>query len=202
MRKLVQLFAILVLGITFTACESEYSKTVKRELKTEVVHEDLILGLKLGQTQKEFYEHCWQLNKEQLISQGSGNQFAKHIMELDSAAENPEKVEMLFYGIFDTAKVIRGMHMKFSYLKWALWNEAYQSDVLVQELQKKYLKEYDGNPFIEITINEGVNAYVKVDGNREILIYPNTNKDVTVKFRDLRYTLSKEQKAKVSDQSS
>lgn len=189
MRKTIQLFLFLAIGITFAACESEYSKTVKRELKTGVIHEDLILDLKLGQTQKEFYDHCWELNKQGIVSQGSGNKFAKHTMLLDSTAQNPEKVEMLFYGIFDEEKVMHGMHMKFSYVRWSLWNEAYQSDVLVEKLQEKYLKEYPGNPFIEITVKEEVKAYAKIDGNREILIYPNSDKDVTVKIGDLRYKL-------------
>jgi len=79
--------------------------------------------------------------------------------------------------------------MIFSYVAWAPWNEAYQSEVLVEKLQEKYLKEYPGNPFIEITINEDIKAYAKVDGNREILVYPNTLKDVTVKISDLRYKL-------------
>ena len=187
MRKAVQLFLLLAIGITFAACESDYSRTVKRELKTGVIHEDLILGLKMGQTQKEFYDHCWKLNKQKVISQGSGNKFAKQLILLDSTAQNQDKVEMLFYGIFDAEKVMRGMHTKFSYLKWAPWNEAYQSTVLVEKLQEKYIKEYPGNPFIEITIKGDVKAYVKVDGNREILVYPNTTKDVTVKIRDLRY---------------
>ena len=189
MKKNIQLFLFLAMGITFIACESEYSKTVKNELQTGVVHEDLILGLKLGQTQKDFYDHCWQLNKQKLVSQGSGNKFAKHFMLLDSTAQNPEKVEMLFYGIFDEAKVMHGMHMKFSYVAWAPWNKQYQSGILIKKLQEKYLRDYGGNPFIEIIVNKDVKAYTKIDGNREILIYPNTAKEVTVKMEDLRYKL-------------
>lgn len=189
MRKTVQLFLLLAIGLTFATCQSEYSKTVKQELQTGVIHEDLILGLKIGQTQKEFYDHCWQLNKQEIINQGSGNRFAKQFMLLDSTAQNPERIERLFYGIFDEAKVMQGMHMKFSYVKWAPWNEAYQSDMLVKKLQERYIKKYQGNPFIEITINKDVKAYAKVDGNREILIYPSSPKDVTVKIGDLRYKL-------------
>ena len=189
MRKIIKLFLFFSIGIVFIACESEYSKTVKKELQTNVIHEDLILGLKVGQTQKEFYDHCWQLNKQQLISQGSGNQFAKQTMLLDSTAQNPEKIEMLFYGIFDEAKMMHGMHMIFSYVQWAPWNKQFQSPALINALQQKYLKEYPGNPFIEVAIKDDVKAYVKVDGNREILIYPNGNKDVTVKMQDLRYKL-------------
>ena len=110
-------------------------------------------------------------------------------MFLDSTAQNPQKVEMLFFGIFDDKQVMHGMHMIFSYVTWAPWNEKTQSDILVQKLKEKYLREHSGNPFIEITIKDDIKAYAKIDGNREILIYPNTAKDVTVKIRDLRYKL-------------
>ena len=179
--------------MSLVGCESEYARTVKSELKTGVVYEDLVLGLKMGQTQKEFFDHCWELNKQKLVSHGPGNHFAKHLMVLDSTVQNPEKVEMLFYGIFDQEKVMHGMHMIFRYLKWAPWNKEYSSAVLVKALQEKYLKEYPGNPFIEIAIKEDVNAYVKVDGNREILIYPNTPKDVTVKIQDLRFKIKEKE---------
>ena len=189
MNTVGQHFIFLFLCFVMVSCESEYSETVKRELQSGKVYEDLILGLKIGQTRKEFYDHCWELNKQKVISQGSGNKFAKQIILLDSTAQNQDKVEMLFYGIFDEEKIMHGMHMKFSYLKWAPWNKDYQSDVLVKKLQEKYIKEYPGNPFIEIAIKGDINAYAKVDGNREILVYPNTNKDVTVKIGDLRYKL-------------
>jgi len=168
------------------SCESEYSQTVKRELQSGKVYEDLILGLKMGQTQKEFYDHCWQLNKKKVISQGSGNRFARKYILLDSTENNAPLVDMLFYGIFDEAKVMNGMHMKMSYLKWSPWAKDYHSDVLLKKLQEKYLKQYSGNPFIEITIDEDINAYTKIDGNRQILIYPTSDKDVTVKIQDLR----------------
>jgi len=190
MRQTIKLFLFFLIGVVLLSCESEYSKTVKRELKTGIVHEDLVLGLKLGQTQKEFYNHCWQLNKQKVISAGSGNRFAKHTMLLDSTAQNAEKVDMLFYGIFDQDQVMHGVHLIFSYVKWAPWNKEYHPPVLLKALQQKYLKEYQGNPFIEITIKDDVKAYVKVDGNREILMYPSTDKDVTVKIQDLRFKVN------------
>jgi len=186
MNRLGNQFIFLFVCFAMIACESEYSQMVKDGLASGKVHEDLILGLKMGQTQKEFYDHCWQLNKKKIVSQGSGNRFARHIMLLDSTVQAPKKVDMLFYGIFDEEKIMNGMHMKFSYIKWSPWNEDFQSDVLIKELKDKYLKKYGGNSFIEITVNDDVKAYTKIDGNREILIYPNSDKDVTVKIQDLR----------------
>lgn len=186
MRTTSKHFIFLLLCFAMVSCESEYSRTVKKELQTRKVYEDLILGLKIGQTQKEFYDHCWQLNKEEVVSQGPGNRFARHYLLLDSTAENSPKVEMLFYGIFDKALIMHGMYMKMSYVQWSPWAKEYHSAILLKNLQQKYLKEYGGNPFIEITIDDKVKAYTKIDGNREILLYPTSDKDVTVKIQDLR----------------
>ena len=192
MNKAKQLVFLLSIGVFFTACESEYSRTVKSELKTGVVHEDLILGLKIGQTQKEFYDHCWQLNKAKIVHQGPGNRFARQYILLDSTAQDAKKVDMLFYGIFDQAKVMHGMHMIMSYVAWSPWAKEYQATILLEELKKKYLREYAGNPFIEITIDEDIKAYAKVDGNRQIILYPSSDKDVTVKIQDLRHKVRNE----------
>ena len=60
---ILQGLLILLLGVSFFACESEYSRVVKKELRSDVVHEDLIFGMKLGQTQEDFYS----INHGQLL---------------------------------------------------------------------------------------------------------------------------------------
>ncbi len=186
MNRVLKQFIFLLLCFILTSCESEYSQLVKRELNSGKIHEDLIFGMKMGQTQKDFYEKCWALNKQKLIGQGPGNQFAKYMMDMDSTKADSDKVEMLFYGIFDEEKIMHGMHMKMNYSKWSPWNEAYHAEALMKNLQKKYLKEEAGNPFVEINIDNGIKAFAKVDGNRRILMYPLSDKDITVKIEDLR----------------
>lgn len=183
-----QIFFLLILCLAFSSCESEYSQTVKEEMNSGVIHEDLILGLKIGQSRKEFFDHCWQLNKQKLVAQGPGNKYAKYILTVDSTSQNPEKVEMLFYGIFDDEKIMHGMEMKMHYLKWSPWNEEYQSDKLIEALKRHYNKEYPGNDFLEIDINEKTKAFAKVDGNRQIIMYPLGDKDVMAKIIDLRHS--------------
>jgi hypothetical protein len=183
-----QIFFLLILCLAFSSCESEYSQTVKEEMNSGVIHEDLILGLKIGQSRKEFFDHCWQLNKQKLVAQGPGNKYAKYILTVDSTSQNPEKVEMLFYGIFDEEKIMHGMEMKMHYLKWSPWNEEYQSDKLIEALKRHYNKEYPGNDFLEIDINEKTKAFAKVDGNRQIIMYPLGDKDVMAKIIDLRHS--------------
>ena len=174
------------------SCDSEYERMVKSELDSDVVNEDLIFGLKMGQSQKEFFSTCWDLNKQKVISQGPKNQYVRYVLPPVEIPDETEKVEMLFYGIFDEDLVMRGLRQRLSYLGWSLWNEDYHSDRLMEKLKGYYIQKYGGNDFIEI--DEGldeVTTYVKVDGNRQILMYPVDNKDVIVKIEDLRYKLSK-----------
>lgn len=181
---------ILLVVIVGISCQSEYTQTVKQELKTGIVHDSLILGMYMGQTQKEFYAHCWDLNKNKLISQGTGNRYAKFYDIPDSTEDPLLKMEVLFYGIFDEDKVMRGMDMKYSFTAWAPWNEDLHSDPLIEYLKGKYMKDYPGNDFLTVeSENLNTDVFAKVDGNRQILIYPIDNKEVSVKIEDLRYKI-------------
>lgn len=184
------LFLLAISTILLTACESEYSKTVKSEVKSGVKHEELFLEMNMGMTKKEFYSHCWDLNKRQLISQGSGNKYAKHIMELKNENDSITKVVVLFYGIFDKFDVMYGMDMKMEYYSWAPWNKELHAPALAERIQKYYMDLYGMNPFIEIDIDQH-KAFAKIDGNRQILIYPTDNKSVSVKITDIskRYNI-------------
>jgi hypothetical protein len=187
---------ILVLWVMCSlliGCKSEYEQLVKSELASGILHEDLFFGLKMGQEQKEFFQICWDLNKQKIISQGPKNEYVRYEMKPNEIPNEPEKVEMLFYGIFDEEKVMRGVRKRFSYLGWSLWNKEFHSNKLAEKLKDYYLQTYGGNDFIEI--DEGIkeiSTYVKVDGNRQILIYPADTKDVVVKIEDTRYKLSKQ----------
>jgi len=176
---------MFIITILFVSCKSDYEKLVKSELATGEVYEDLIFDMKMGQT-------CWDLNKRKVISQGPKNEYVRYEMEPNEIPNEPERVEMLFYGLFDEQKVMRGFRKRFSYLGWSLWNEEFHSDKLAEKLKGYYLKNYGGNDFMEIDEGlEQIKTYVKVDGNRQILIYPFDSKDVVVKIEDNRYKLSK-----------
>ncbi len=58
--------AIQILFLTFLAigCSSEYDRKVKEGLASQEEYPELIFGLEMGQTQKEFFGRCWELNKE------------------------------------------------------------------------------------------------------------------------------------------
>ena len=113
--------AIQILCLTFLAigCSSEYDRKVKEGLASQEEYPELIFGLEMGQTQKEFFGRCWERNKEGLVAQGPSNQYVRHVLDANSPVYQPEKsMEMLFYGLFDTANFMRGMRFRISYMGW------------------------------------------------------------------------------------
>ena len=180
-----------LLAFILISCKSEYDQYVRKEINSGIVNDSLILGMYMGQTQKDFYSRCWQLNSEKIITHGSGNQSAKYTEPVDSLNDLTRRKEMEFYGIFDKDKVMRGMDMSYSYISWAIWNRERHADSLAVHLKDIYMQDYKGNDFISIDLkNTEFKAYVKIDGNRQILIYPVNTKDVVVKIEDLNYKLN------------
>ena len=175
-------------------CKSEYDSYVSRELSKNMESDSLIFGMRMGQTKKEFFDQCWQLNKDKVLSQGDGNATVKYLEPLDSLNENTKRKSLLFYGEFDDNNIMYGMDMAYEYTGWALWNEEYHSQPLMDDLKAQFLRDYGGNEFIEIDINkDDYKAYVKIDGNRQILMYPQNNKTVIVKIEDLNHILKKKE---------
>lgn len=188
------LLALAFIFLILTSCTSEYEKLVKSELATGVIHEDLLLGLKMGQTQKKFYEICWELNSTGLINQGPSNEFVSYLIPNGEIPNEEEKVTLLFYGIFDEDKIMRGLTQRFSYVAWAPWNDNLQSGPLLEKVKEYYIKKYGGNDFIEIDLGlDEVKGYVKVDGNRQITVYRKDVKEVAVKIEDTRYKFAKDE---------
>lgn len=185
----ISLFGLLfLLGISLGSCKSEYQQYVERERATGVEHDSLIMGMRMGQTKAEFFEMCWQLNKEKMVSNGSGAN-VRYVTDRDSLGNNTaDSKEMLFYGLFDEEDVMHGMRMKYSYTAWAPWNRDKQPDSLLARLKPIYLQKYPGNDFIEINLKESEHpALVKIDGNRQILMYIKNKRDVMVKIEDLKH---------------
>ncbi len=181
---------LLIGFMLMTSCKSEYDKLVRTEMSSGEINEDLVFGLKMGQEKKEFYNICWQLNSQKLVSQGPSNEMVRYMIKPEEVEGVTEEIEMLFYGSFDKDKVMRGLRMKLSYVSWAPWNEELHSPELAKDIRPYFMKLYGGNEFIEVDLVKDYKTYVKVDGNRQIVIFPQTTKDVMVKIEDLRIKLS------------
>jgi len=177
-----------VLTTTFLiSCKSDYEKLVISEMASGVEYKELPLGLSTGITKKEYFAECWDLNKQKVISQGSGNQYAKYYLMPEGVTDSLYKIKMLFYGMFDKEDVMRGMDMKMEFTNWAPWNEEFQSPMLMNTLEEHYMSTYNGNPFLSIKVSDQLSARVKVDGNRRITMYPIDDQKAAVKILDLNY---------------
>lgn len=175
---------IFFLAILFLySCQSEYTKLVKKELASNKKNDSIFYNLRFGNTKQEFFEICWDLNKQGLATHGGNNQNVKIILLPKDSTKTTQKVEMLFYPKFSPQNTITAMNVKFSYVAWAPWNKDLKSDKLFPAIQDTLLKWYPGNPFLKT--KKGV--IVKVDGNRQIQINKETDKDVSVLIEDLAY---------------
>ncbi|CAN5450811.1 hypothetical protein BH23BAC1_BH23BAC1_17160 [soil metagenome] len=174
---------IIFLSIIFLvfACskESEYNQMVERELAKTMRQDSLFLGLKFGMTQKEFFNHCWELNQKKAIKEGPQSQSVEYKM----SKELSKPAVMNFYPEFHDDKIYQ-MPVSITYEAWAPWNKNLFSDSLQLDVLKFFEKHY-GKGFIKIEHPQKGIAYVKMDSNRRISIYKKNDSDVSIIFTDM-----------------
>ena len=191
MRDL-NLFLVLMSFIIMLGCKSEYTRTVEDGLASGIINDSLILGMRMGLSKEDYFKICWNLNKSHPVSDGPGDMSVKYLEPYDSTRDMSLRKQMFFYGIFDQTDTLRGMNMTYNYMAWAPWNLKCSADSLATELKALYSKGYPGNKFIAIDLDiDNYKAFAKIDGNRQILIYPKSAMNVVVKIEDLRYKYKK-----------
>lgn len=158
--------------------DHEYHRRMKEELASGIRYDSLFLGLSLGMVQRDFYGHCWELNKKGLIRQGSGNTTVLYEMK-----ELKEPADMNFYPSFYESKIWE-MPVKFNYVAWAPWNKQLSSDSLLIDVLQLFKKEY-GSDFMEIKHRKWGSAYVWLHGNRRISLFKIDEQFVMAIFTDM-----------------
>jgi hypothetical protein len=182
---LKNVLGVLALAIGVWSCspgpKDEYSRLVKQELATKKRKDSLFLGISFGMTSKEFFGYCWELNKKGIVTDGSNNTMV--LYKMDSALKYP--ASMNFYPDFHENKIFH-MRVTFQYNAWAPWNKAQFSDTLLPDVLRLYRQWYPGgNPFIEMKDSTKGTIYVKVDGNRRILLGKQDDMVVRADYTDL-----------------
>ncbi len=180
-RVFFWLMPCLVMGIVITGCspKAKYDRRLKQELSSGVRHDSLFMGIYLGMSDKDFYTHCWELNKKGLIKQGSNNTTVEYVMR----NELTYPATMNFYPTFVDGKIYE-MPVKFIYNGWAPWNKNLSSDSLQADILKWYKKLY-GSGFMEIRHPKRGIAYVLLTGNRRITIFKENDLYVWAIFTDM-----------------
>jgi len=179
------LLAILAIGMM--GCKqsslSKYHALVKKERGSSKTVNDIFFGISLGMPSKDFYIHCWDQSKKGLFTDGPGNISVLYKLK-NNELKHP--ADMNFYPAFTNGK-ISSMWTKFQYAGWMPYNKSLGSDSLLTDVLNLYEKWYPGgNPFMKVTNKNGSEAWIKVDGNRRILVRRYDEKEVKVDYHDIR----------------
>lgn len=151
---------------------------VDRELAKDVRVDSLFMGLEFGMSPKEFFAHCWELNKKGIFRDGPGNTSVEYDFD---ELKHPAFVH--FYPEFHDSKIFE-IPVKYKYKAWAPWNKHLFSDSLMLDVLELYKQKY-GDKFIKVTHPKRGTLYVKVDGNRRIIIAKTDDISVTALYSDL-----------------
>lgn len=175
------IFIIMLSSALISGCtpREKYEKKLKQELDSGVRCDSLFMGLYLGMTQKDFYLHCWDLNRKGLIKQGPDNKTVEY--QLRNELNYP--ATMNFYPAFVDGKIAE-MPVKYAYNGWAPWNKKLSSDNLQANVLKWYKMKY-GDNFIKVEHPERGSAYVMINGNRRITIFKENDLNVWAVFSDM-----------------
>ncbi len=174
----------LLVSVILSGCfQSEYTRLVKSELAKGVRNDSLLFGIRFGDTRNEFYGKCFDLNRQQLVTAGAGNN-VEFIFSDSLFHKRPTNLSLLFYPSFDQNERISNMKMQFSYRAWAPWNRVLQSDSLIGKTVKIIMILYGGNSFIMAEVGDQ-RVLVKLDGNRRILLYIFDMQNVSVEVQDI-----------------
>jgi hypothetical protein len=171
------LLATLIAG----ACSPRktYERRLNRELASGIRYDSLFLGLSMGMTSEAFYEHCWGLNRDSIVRQGTANMSVQY--DLNQELDYP--ATMNFYPVFFENRIIE-MPVRFIYNGWSPWNKELAASNLAKDVKHWYEGIY-GKGFITITHPVNGEAYTKIDGNRRITIYVENDLYVWAIFTDM-----------------
>ena len=181
MNKSICCTIILIAFLGFlltTGCKHEYQRTVEKELASGERNDSIFLDIHFGMHRKDFFEHCWEMNKKGWIRQGDKNLTVQFDMFIKD-----KKTLVDFYPDFHQDRIYQ-MPVTYRYFGWSPWIKELSSDILLQEILKIYKNTY-GDNFIEVERDKVGKAFVQVDGNRRISIYKKGEQNVRVIFTDL-----------------
>ncbi|MFN7119088.1 MAG: hypothetical protein ACK4TA_19980 [Saprospiraceae bacterium] len=170
---------LAIFGMLWSSCErrSKYEKWLAKELASGERHDSLFFGLSLGMTTKEFFERCYQKNQEGVFFQDGAT------VEYRMKDELPFPATMNFYPEFQDKKIIE-MPVTISYDSWAPWNKRTFADSLQVDIKNLFEKWY-GPGFIRTGHPEKGYVFVKIDGNRRVVIAKMDDKTAKVLITDM-----------------
>lgn len=185
--KIIGSLIIILMMLVGCSGDSEmgkYNRLVKRELASNKKVDSIFLGLHFGMTQKNFFTHCWEMNKKGILTDGTDDKGNMYVLyKLNKELKYP--AAMNFFPDFNDSTIYK-MRVNIHYSGWASWNKHMFADSLLPDVLSLYKKWYsDGNSFMQINDKEKGTIYVKVDGNRRITIGKYNDMIVKIDITDM-----------------
>jgi hypothetical protein len=147
-------------------------------IKNNVFLENIAFGM----PQKAFMDTCWAMNKRGILSHGTE---LPTTTRLDVSAEFSSRTYMNFFPEFKDG-VISEFYAIFVYNDWAPWNKELSQEKLLGESKAYLMKKFGGNAFVELKGSDiDKKIWAKVDGNRQILVFPFKEQKVKALITDL-----------------
>lgn len=184
--------AIILLILAGVACNqlSEYDRIKQEQLKSGIKNDSIFLGITFGMEMKDFYSHCWNLNKEGLISQGPGNLSVEYNID----GKLPFLTHMRFYPEFEEGKISK-MPVEFSYAAWSPWNKATSADSLMIKVVP-LLEQWYGAEFKEAySEKRDMSIWYNIAGDRQIMLYKKDTSKVRMELTKLTTTVVEDEMA-------
>ncbi|MEL6922470.1 MAG: hypothetical protein AAFO94_00365 [Bacteroidota bacterium] len=172
---------LLLMGFLLFCCStrSKYENLVEESLSSGVRQDTFLLGFHFGMPEMKFYSNCWEFNQQGLIKEGFGNKTVYYALP-----GLKHKGYLDFFPLFKDGR-IQSFKGFTAYEGWAPWNKFLWSDQLIEDTKELFEVSYPGNEFFAIKSPGQGKAYVKIDGNRRIVLYYTEESRVEVLVSDL-----------------
>ena len=187
-KRGLMLWSLMLAGsmLIMSSCQSEYDKMRHRELASGVRHDSLFFGIYMGMPSEDFFARCLSLNRQRILTNNSDGRRVQCFIK----GEDPQII-MNFYPNFKENQ-IREMPVDFHYASWSPWNKHLWADKLLPKMVS-ILERWYGKGFIKMEDKERGVIYVKIDGNRQIVIGAKDDQFVKANFTDLTNPIEAEE---------
>lgn len=177
--KIILIWALGAVVLLSSCMNDPYEEMKSRELGSEVRYDSILLGLKFGMSRQQFFDRFWELNKQKIVREGPANSSVQYPLkdQLGSAGV------LQFYPNFHQEKAYE-VQASFYYDGWAPWNRHLFADSLKPKVRDLLADWYDVE-FIELKDTKAGDVFVRIDGNRRIVIGVRDEQIVDVSITDM-----------------
>ena len=192
-------FLLVIIHIGFFnlfSCGSDSSVIDKKSLDKLIIKEtsrsqrydSIVYGVKLGMSSDDFFYYVDKAYREGLFYPSRGNTMVK--IEFNKGFDHPVNFEFFPANAKSKFTPLKQFKAGISYINYSIYNQEMTLSKLLKQSIQFFENGYKGNKFLKVPNNKDIFIkynYVKIDGNRLILIKPSsTFNELNIIFEDLK----------------